>query len=282
MGYTARRLGKLLAERGWRVTGTSRTEKGVAALRAGGVAAIRLDRDTSLTAATLEGFDAILVSAPPDERGDPVLDAIGEALTVARRPRWIGYLSTSGVYGQAHGAWVDELTPPHPGQARSIRRLQAETRWLNLWHDHQRPVEVFRLAGIYGPGRSALDTVRAGRAHRVLKPGHVVSRTHVDDVAQVLCAALDKPAPGTIYNVADDEPAPPQDVTVEACALLGVEPPPAVRLEDAGLSPMALSFYAETRRVWAGRVKGRLGVRLRFPTYREGLRAILAEEGEPQ
>ncbi len=279
MGYTARRLGRVLSARGWRVAGTARGDDGVAALTADGVTAFPLDRGRPLSQETLERYDAILVSVPPDEAGDPVLDTMHEALTAARRPRWIGYLSTTGVYGDTGGAWVDELTPPHPTQARSLRRLEAETRWLDLWRHHGRPVEVFRLAGIYGPGRSALDSLRAGRAHRVIKPGHVVCRIHVDDIATVLMAALDRPRPGTIFNVADDEPAPPQDVITEAAALLGVEPPPEMPLEAADLSPMARSFYADTRRVWCGRMKGRLGVTLRYPTYREGLRAILAEEG---
>jgi len=279
MGYTARRFGHALSARGWRVAGTARGEDGLAALRAEGFAAVLLDRGRPLPSETLEAHDAILVSVPPDEAGDPVLDTMVDALIAARRPRWIGYLSTTGVYGDTGGAWVDELTPPRPTQARSVRRLEAETRWLDLWRRHDRPVEVFRLAGIYGPGRCALDSVRVGRAHRVVKPGHVVCRIHVDDIAGVLMAALDRPGPGTIYNVADDEPAPPQDVITEACALLGVAPPPEVPLEAADLSPMARSFYADTRRVWCGRIAGRLGVTLRYPTYREGLRAILAEEG---
>jgi nucleoside-diphosphate-sugar epimerase len=173
---------------------------------------------------------------------------------------------------------VDETSPPRPTQARSVRRLAAETAWLDLHRRHGRPVEVFRLAGIYGPGRSALDSVRAGRAHRVVKPDHVVCRVHVDDIGQVLRAAMDSPSPGWIYNLADDEPAPPQDVIAEACALLGRDPPPEQALEDAALSPMARSFYADTRRVWNGRIKGHLGVTLRHPDYRSGLRAILAEE----
>ncbi|MBB4264968.1 SDR family oxidoreductase [Roseospira visakhapatnamensis] len=280
MGYTARRLGRALQARGWRVAGTARGDAGLAALTAEGITALPLDRDRPLPAETLDSFDAVLVSVPPDAEGDPVLDTMTDALVAAERPRWIGYLSTTGVYGDTQGAWVDELTPTHPTQDRSRSRLDAETRWLDLWRRHGRPVEVFRLAGIYGPGRSALDSVRAGRAHRVIKPGHVVCRIHVDDIVQVLMAALDNPAPGSITNVADDEPAPPQDVVAEACALLGVAPPPEVPLEAADhLSPMARSFYADTRRVWCGRIKGALGVRLRYPTYREGLRAILAEEG---
>jgi len=279
MGYTARRLGSALRARGWHVAGTARGAGGRDALNGAGFEALCLDRGAPLPVGTLDRFDAILVSVPPDAEGDPVLDMIGDALAAAQRPGWIGYLSTTGVYGDTGGAWVDELTPPHPTQERSRQRLVAEHRWLDLWRTQGRPVEVFRLAGIYGPGRSALDSVRAGRAHRVIKPGHVSCRVHVDDIVQVLAAALDKPNPGTIYNVADDEPAPPQDVITEACALLSVAAPPEVPWwAAADLSPMARSFYADTRRVWCGRIKGRLGIRLLHPSYREGLRAILAEE----
>jgi len=280
LGYTARRLGHALLKQGWRVAGTARTEDGAAALRKEGFEGLVFDRGHPLQAETLARFENILVSVPPDDAGDPVLDAMGDAFIgtdVGESVRWIGYLSTTGVYGDTGGAWVDETSPPHPTQARSIRRLEAETAWLDLWRRHGRPVEVFRLAGIYGPGRSALDSVRAGRAHRVVKPGHVVCRIHVDDIGQVLRAAMAKPSPGWIFNLADDDPAPPQDVITEACALLNVQPPPEAPLAEADLSPMARSFYADTRRVWNGRIKGRLGIRLLYPTHREGLSAILAE-----
>ncbi|MBB4285457.1 SDR family oxidoreductase [Roseospira goensis] len=276
-GYTARRLAREVLAHGWTVAGTHRTADGAAALARDGIEGLVFDRDHPLPRGTLDRVSHVLVSIPPDEAGDPVLETLGDALAAAAGVRWIGYLSTTGVYGDSGGAWVDEMTPPRPTQERSRRRLAAETSWLDLWRQHGRPVEVFRLAGIYGPGRSALDSVRAGRAHRVVKPGHVVCRIHVDDIVQVLRAAMAHPEPGALYAVADDEPAPPQDVVAEACALLGVTPPPEVPLAEAELSPMARSFYADTRRVWNGRLKGRLKVRLRHPTYRDGLRAILAE-----
>lgn len=279
-GYVAQRLARELLPRGWHVIGTSRTEDGAATLRERGLEATVVTRETPLCMDVLARVSHVLMSVPPDEAGDPMLAPLGEALAQADHLKWIGYLSTTGVYGDTGGAWVDELTPPAPGQARSVRRLAAENAWLDLWGSHGRPVEVFRLAGIYGPGRSALDSLRAGRAHRVVKPDHVVCRIHVDDIAATLMAAMAAPAPGTIYNLADDEPAPPQNVIAEAARLLGVEPPPEVALEDADLSPMARSFYAETRRVWNGRIKGRLGVSLRHPTYREGLRSILADTGK--
>jgi len=278
-GYTAGHLAERLRARGWHVVGSSRTEDGANAIRRLGFEAVVFDRAHPQAAAqALQAASHILVSVAPDDTGDPVLDGLGEALAAADHLTWIGYLSTTGVYGDTGGAWVDELTPPMPGQARSQRRLAAENGWLGLSRDHGRPVEIFRLAGIYGPGRSALDSLRAGRAHRVVKPGHVVCRIHVDDIAGTLSAAMAAPHPGSVFNLADDEPAPPQDVVAEASALLGLEPPPEVALDQADLSPMARSFYAETRRVWNGRIKSRLGVTLAHPTYREGLRAILAAE----
>lgn len=278
-GYTARRLARRMAGQGWSITGTVRAREAAAALRGPGLETLVFDRTRPLGPEILAGFSHVLVSVPPDDDGDPVLEAMGSALAAVPSFTWIGYLSTTGVYGDTKGAWVDELTPPAPTQARSVRRLQAEDGWLDLAHGHGLPVEVFRLAGIYGPGRSAFDSLRAGRAHRIVKPGHVVCRIHVDDIAAVLEAAMRQPARGTIYNVADDEPAPPQDVITEAARLLGVPAPPECTLEAADLSPMARSFYADTRRVWNGRLKARLGVRLAHPTYREGLRAILAETG---
>lgn len=282
LGYTARRLGHALRHDGWTVAGTARTQDGADALTREGFEGLVFDRDRPLTPDTLARFSHILVSVPPDDAGDPVLDAMGEMLATADGLQWIGYLSTTGVYGDTGGDWVDETTPPHPTQARSVRRLEAETAWLDLHRRHGRPVEAFRLAGIYGPGRSALDSVRAGRAHRVVKPGHVVCRIHVDDIVQVVRAAMANPTPGWIYNLADDAPAPPQDVVAEACALLGAPLPPEVPLDDASLSPMARSFYADTRRVWNGRIKGHLGVTLHHPDYRAGLRAILNEETAAQ
>ena len=196
----------------------------------------------------------------------------------ARGLEWIGYLSTTGVYGDTGGAWVDETATPAPTGARGRRRLAAENAWLAFGERHGLAVHVFRLAGIYGPGRNALATVRRGAAKRIDKPGHVFSRIHVADIAQVLAASIAKPNPGAIYNVCDDEPAPAADVVAHACALLGVAPPPLTPLDEADLSPMARSFYADNRRVSNARIKNELGVALRFPDYRAGLASLLAEE----
>lgn len=186
---------------------------------------------------------------------------------------WAGYLGTTGVYGDRGGEWVSEADPVAPTQPRTRRRVRAEGHWLASGL----PVQLFRLAGIYGPGpgRSALAAVRSGRARRIVKPGQVFCRIHVDDIVQVLRASMIRPNPGAIYNVADDEPAPPQDVVTYACELLGVEPPPEIPFETADLSPMARSFYSDSRRVSNERIRGELGIELLYPSYREGLSALL-------
>jgi nucleoside-diphosphate-sugar epimerase len=216
-----------------------------------------------------------LTSVPPDEDGDPVLDLARPAiLSAAKDLSWIGYLSSTGVYGDWKGAWVDEDSAPRPVLARSRRRVDAEAAWLDLHRQNGLPVHLFRLAGIYGPGRSVLDDVRSGSARRIVKPGHMFSRIHVEDIATVLQASMADPAPGAIYNVCDDEAAPPQDVVAFACDLLGVAVPPEIPFDQVSLSPMAQSFWADNRLVRNDRIKRDLGVTLRFPSYREGLKAI--------
>jgi nucleoside-diphosphate-sugar epimerase len=282
-GYTAGRLARRLASSranrlggGWRVTGTARADR----VR-GGVELTGFGRSAPLAELPerLAGVSHVLVSIPPDDAGDPVADLHGAALAALPGLRWLGYLSTTGVYGDTGGAWVDETAPLAPGTDRASRRAAAERAWLALWRDRGLPVHVFRLPGIYGPGRSAIDQLRAGTARRVDKPGHVFSRVHVDDIAGVLAASMAAPDPGAIYNVADDEPAPQAEVVAYAAELLGIDPPPLVPVDDPGLSPMARSFYAECRRVSNAKIKETLGVRLRYPSYREGLASILA--GDP-
>ncbi len=192
--------------------------------------------------------------------------------------RWIGYLSTTGVYGDRGGDWVDENSQRVPTQDRSRRRALAEDSWLTVWEHDGLPVHVFRLAGIYGPGRSAIDSLRDGTAKRIVKAGQVFSRIHVADIAAVLIASMARPNPGAAYNLCDDNPAPPDEVIAYAAELLGVQPPPVVRFEDAQLSEMARSFYADNKRVRNNRIKEELGVQLTFPDYRSGLQAILASE----
>jgi nucleoside-diphosphate-sugar epimerase len=281
LGYTGRALAERLRDDGWRVAGTCRSAETAESLAAAGIEAYPFDRDNPLadTAAALAGTTHLLASVPPDDAGDPVVDSHGDAIGALPGLAWAGYLSTTGVYGDHGGGWVDEATPPAPGGPRGRRRLAAERAWLGLRARFGTPVHLFRLPGIYGPGRNALVTVKAGRAHRTVKPGQVFSRIHRDDLVETLVASMRQPNPGAVYNVCDDEAAPPQDVTAFACGLLGREPPPEVAFDDAALSPMARSFYADNKRVRNDRIKTELGVELRWPTYREGLRGLLAEDG---
>jgi nucleoside-diphosphate-sugar epimerase len=218
--------------------------------------------------------DAILASLPPGAAGEPVLARHGAALAAAPAG-WVGYLSTTGVYGDRQGGWVDEESALRPVHDRGRWRVQAEAGW----HATGLPVEVFRLAGIYGPGRNVLDKLREGRAQRVVKPGQVFSRVHVDDVGQALAAALAAPRPGRVLNLADDLPAPPGEVLAYAAGLLGMPAPPEIPLDAAELTPLARSFWDESKRVSNRRLKAELGLVLRWPDYRAGLRGILSPEG---
>lgn len=274
LGFSGRVIARAALARGWQVAGTTR---GGDALALPGVEVFAFDRESSLAGplpdAALAGTTHLVSAVPPDDSGDPVLAATGAALASLPGLRWAGYLSTTGVYGDHGGGWVDEDTPIAPGLARSRRRVEAE----EAWRASGLPVHIFRLAGIYGPGRSAIDSVRAGTARRVVKPGQVFSRIHVEDIAAAVLASADQPRPGRIYNLCDDDAAPPQEVIAYACALLGVAPPPEIPWEEAQatLSPMALSFFADNKRVRNDRMKTDLGVQLRYPTYREGLAALV-------
>lgn len=217
----------------------------------------------------------VLVSVAPEEAGDPILrDHVAELR--AARPVWVGYLSTTAVYGDHAGGWVDEETALTPSTARGHARVAAERSWSGLGL----PLQIFRLAGIYGPGRGPFEKVRDGTARRIIKPGQVFSRIHVEDIAQVLEASIAKPRPGGIYNVCDDDPAPPEDVIGHAAELLGLPLPEAIPYDKAEMTPMARSFYAESKRVRNDRIKAELGVRLIYPTYREGLAGLLSAEGD--
>ncbi len=277
LGFSARHLARRLLHEGWTVAGTCRSEEKRQALLAEGITAHLFDRQRALSdaAAALRGVTHIVSSIPPDEAGDPVLDLHLRELQDLESLRWIGYLSTTGVYGDRGGDWVDENSSRKPTLDRSRRRALAEDGWLTLWERDGLPVHVFRLAGIYGPGRSAIDSLRSGTAKRIVKPGQVFSRIHVDDIATVLLASMAHPNPGAAYNVCDDNPAPPDEVIAYAAELLGVEPPPIVPYEKAEMSEMARSFYADNKRVRNNRIKEELGVKLKYPDYRAGLRAIL-------
>ena len=281
-GFSASALGALLGPAGWSLAGTCRTTEGCRALRHAGVDAVPFSREAPLAdaAGCLAGASHVLLSIPPDGEGDPALYRHGADIAALSGVEWIGYLSTTGVYGDTGGDWVDESKAPAPTGARGRRRLEAENAWLAFGRRHGLAVHVFRLAGIYGPGRNALAAVRRGAARRIEKPGHVFSRIHVTDIAQVLAASIARPRPGAIYNVCDDEPASGADVVAHACTLLGVAPPLLVPLENADLTPMARSFYTDNRRVSNARIKSELGVALRFPDYRTGLASLLPDEAE--
>jgi nucleoside-diphosphate-sugar epimerase len=275
-GYSAAALARLLLARGWRVLGTARSPERLREVAAAGVEA-RPWPGSDLHDAFAEASH-LLTSVAPDAEGDPVLRAVGEEVAqAAPRLAWAGYLSTTGVYGDRGGGWVDEGSDLRPATARGRARVEAEAAWRAV---PGLPLHVFRLAGIYGPGRGPFEKVRTGTARRIVKDGQWFSRVHVEDIAQVLLASIDRPNPGAVYNVCDDDPAPPQDVIAEAARLLGLPAPPAVPFESAEMTPMARSFYAESKRVRNARIKEELGVRLRFPDYRAGLASLLAEEGQ--
>ena len=273
-GYSAQALTQLLAPRDWRVIGTTRSADKAAQLRESGIEARQFPGD-DLTA-DLDAATHLLISAGPDQGGDPVLRALGDEIaTRADRFQWAGYLSTTGVYGDHQGAWVDEDTPLTPSTRRGQWRKDAEEAWCAI---PGLPLHIFRLAGIYGPGRGPFSKVRNGTARRIIKEGQVFSRTHVSDISQILAASIDRPNPGAAYNVCDDDPAPPQDVIAHAAELLGLPLPPEEPFQSAEMTPMARSFYAESKRVKNDRIKEELGVTLIYPTYREGLAALLEDE----
>lgn len=278
LGYTALTLACYLRRQGFSIAGTCRGDEQAALLRREGIEAHVFSGAASIEdfAGAFEGTTHLLLSVPPDEEGDPVLRFHGNDIAkYSGSLSWAGYLSTTGVYGDHGGGWVTEETPLTPATARGERRLRAETAWRELGL----PLHIFRLPGIYGPGRNQLRSVADGTAKRIVKPGQVFSRIHVEDIAAVLAASMEKPNPVAAYNVCDDEPCPPQDVVTFAADLLGVAPPPEITFEDAKLSPMARSFYEESKRVSNQRIKEELGVILRYPTYREGLRALYESGG---
>jgi nucleoside-diphosphate-sugar epimerase len=278
LGYSAGFLARAALARGWEVTGTVRSAEKAAELSREGIRTLVFGgfAVSSALAKAVAEADAVLVSVQPAEDGDPVLGPLRAALMAAPNPRWIGYLSTIGVYGDQGGVWIDEATPPAPTNARTRQRVEIEEAWLQLGRDSGKPVQIFRLSGIYGPGRNAITKLRAGTANRLIKPGQVFNRIHVDDIAGILMASLAKPRQGAIYNVTDDEPGPPQDVITFAADLTGLEPPPEIPFEQARLSPMAASFYGESKRVSNALVKQEFGYAFRYPTYREALRALAA------
>ena len=273
-GYSARALSRILLPQDWRIIGTTRDEGKAVQLMNDGIEP-RIWPGADMIPA-LNSATHLLISAPPDDAGDPVLAALyDEIIARAGQFEWVGYLSTTGVYGDHNGDWVDEATPLTPATKRGIARVEAEAAWAAIPNIQ---LHIFRLAGIYGPGRGPFAKVRAGTARQIIKDNQVFSRTHVADIARVLAASIKNPNPGAAYNVCDNNPAPPQDVIGYAADLLGLKLPPAEDFATAEMTPMARSFYAESKKVRNDRIKNELGVELLYPDYKSGLKALLAHE----
>lgn len=280
LGFSAQELAPRLASKGWTIAGTARNAPKIEQLRGRGLEATPFsgDRGNPELTSLLQGTTHLLHSIPPETHGDPVLAHYREEIAKLSSLKWIGYLSTVGVYGDQQGNWVDEETQPRPNSPRTEARVAAEQAWLEFGGEIGVPVQVFRLAGIYGPGRSVFDKLKAGTARRINKNGQVFSRIHVEDIAGVLEASIASPRAGAIYNVADNEPAAPGEVVAFAAEMIGVAPPPEIAFEDADLSPMARSFYEGSRRIGNALIKSELGVELRYPTFREGLASLKPPE----
>ncbi len=281
LGYSAEAVARRALAAGWQVAGTTRDADKAARLEASGIAVTRLQDQGSkgAVAQALEGATHLIASAAPRDEGDPVLEAYAEAIhSHAGDLAWIGYLSSLSVYGDCKGAWVEESSQAEPTSSVGRRRLEAEAAWSSLAADLDLPLAVFRLAGIYGPGRNLLRDLKSGKARHVVKPGQVFNRIHVEDIAGAVMAAMERPEQAGIFNLADREPAAQSLVVQEAARLLGIAPPPAKPVEEAELSPMAQRFWSENRRVSARRLAKDLGYSLRYPTYREGLAGLLSSE----
>lgn len=276
-GYSAGFITPALLAEGWRIAGTTRADP--ARVAEAGAHPILWPGDDAAVAAAIAEAQAILIAVAPGPAGDPVLDRWGEAIAAAR-PGWLGYLSATSVYGDAGGGWVDETTPPAPASARGAERLAAERGWQALAARHGLALMIFRLAGIYGPGRGPFQKLRDGTARRIVKPGQVFSRIHGEDIAGAVLAALHRPHPGAVWNLCDDDPAPPEDIIAHAAQLMGLPVPAAEDFATADMTPMARSFYSESKRVRNDLVKRDLGLRLRFPDYRSGLADLAAREEE--
>lgn len=275
LGYSAQVLADMLRAEGWEVSGTCRSPAKQAQLKEQKINAFLFDNNKSADISTaIRSSTHILISVPPDAKGDTVLRHYREELAALSGCRWIGYLSTTGVYGDAAGNWVDEGSPLNPDSARQQWRMEAEREWMELYTQHGQSVHIFRLAGIYGPGRSALEQVREGKARRIDKSNQYFSRIHVEDIAHALRASMMHPTPGEAYNVCDDMPSSAGEVVAYACHIMGKEPPPPVPFAEAELSEMVRSFYSCSRRVRNDKLKQRLGVVLRYPDYKTGLDAL--------
>lgn len=280
-GYSCDWLGHMLQPTGmWSLAGTTRDNDKRRHMKEQGIRSFLFDYDQPLEDPLLflRGTTHLLISTPPDDDGDPTFRMHAEDILRLESLEWVGYLSSTAVYGDRDGGWVDEDSELRPNSKRGSRRKKAEDQWLSLQRDYDLPVHIFRLAGIYGPGRSALDSVRAGVARRIKKEGHAFSRIHVEDIVQVIMASMDKPKPGSAYNLADDRAAPSYEVIEYACNMLGLTPPPLMPYDEADLAPITRSFYADNKRIKNDKIKTELGVTLKYPTFEEGLEGCLKAE----
>ena len=280
-GYTASYLAERLKLYDWEIAGTTTDEEKLAFMKQEGVEAHLFDHSQPLwdVASVLKDVTHILLSIPPSTEGDPVFHTHGFELAALPNIEWVGYLSTTGVYGNQDGRYVDETHLPSPTSRRGQSRLTAEEQWREISSDHF-PVHFFRLSGIYGPGRSALDAVRAGDSRRIEKPGHVFNRIHIEDILQVLISSINAPKAGEVYNLADDYPAPSHEVIAYACTLLGYDVPPIIPYSEVDLAPIVRSFYADNKRIKNEKIKKELGISLIYPTFQKGLEACLADDEE--
>jgi len=281
-GYTAGFLAERLMAYDWKIAGTTTSPEKRDFLRKSGIDAWLFDQMHSIPDpfTTFSDVTHILLSVPPGAGGDPVYNAHGTDLAALKNLEWIGYLSTTAVYGNQNGNWVDEKTPPAPSSRRGSHRLKAEEQWQSLCLHEGFPLHIFRLSGIYGPNRSAIDSVRSGTAQCIDKPGHFFNRIHVEDIVQVLIASMNKPHPGSIYNLADDMPSSSHEVIRFACNLIGIEPPPLVPFDQAEIAPIVRSFYEDNKRIHNDLIKDELGVQLTYPDYHSGLKACFEVEQE--
>ncbi len=277
-GYSAKRLARTLLETGWKVSGTSRSDEGCAALETLGIRPWLFDGTQPLPDAALEGVTHLLVTIPPGPDGDQSLPLNRAALAASPTLEWVGVLSTTGVYGDTGGAWIDETYPPAPLTEDNRLRLAMEQGWLDFGAGKGIAVQVFRLPGIYGPGRSSFARLRSGAARGIIKPGQVFNRVHVDDIVAACIAGMERPQAGPVFHIADGVPAPAHEVLLYAAELLGMPAPPCVPIEEAGLPPFALHFYAECKRLDITRAREELGFEPKYADYRDGLAAVLAEE----
>ncbi|MGB1077659.1 MAG: SDR family oxidoreductase [Bdellovibrionales bacterium] len=268
------------SEHEWKICGTTSNPEKAALVEGRNISLIVQEQERIISdiGNLLSGTTHLLISVPPKNLGCPIFRSYFREIAQLDTLEWIGYLSSTGVYGDRVGGWVDEEAEIRPNTIRGTRRARAEAQWMSLFNRYNAPLHTFRISGIYGPGRSAIDSINAGIARRIYKENHMFNRIHIDDLVQVLNASIEAPRAGAIYNVSDDEPAPSHEVISEAADLLGVEEPPLIDIEYANLAPMTQSFYSDNKKVRNDLIKQELGVTLKYPTFREGLRACLEEE----